>query len=132
TIEDNVADPLLNQRAIRCSPEEAEKRVTDALRFVELEGTLEKFPSELSGGMRRRVGVARALVTNPPLVLFDSPTAGLDPVTAHTIIKLIVKQRDVKRTTTLIVTHRYQNGALLAHFHYDPTADSLEPDRDEN
>jgi phospholipid/cholesterol/gamma-HCH transport system ATP-binding protein len=81
--------------------------------------------------MRRRVGVARALVTNPPLVLFDSPTAGLDPVTAHTIVKLIVKQRDVKHTTTLIVTHRYQNGALLAHFHYDPRTDSLEPNKDE-
>ena len=101
----------------------------DALRFVELEGTLAKFPSELSGGMRRRVGVARAVVTNPPLVLFDSPTAGLDPVTAHTIIKLIVKQRDVKHTTTLLVTHRYQNGNLLANFHYEPATDSLEPNR---
>src|SRR6476646_7313804 len=100
TIEDNVAYPLLNQRAIRCSPDEALPRVKDALRFVDLEGTLEKFPSELSGGMRRRVGVARAVVTDPPLILYDSPTAGLDPVTAHTIIKLIAKQRDVKRTTT--------------------------------
>src|SRR5712691_9864128 len=80
TIEDNVAYPLLNQRSIRCSPEDAERRVTDALRFVELEGTLAKFPSELSGGMRRRVGVARAVVTDPPLTLFDSPTAGLDPI----------------------------------------------------
>src|SRR3989442_3735606 len=129
TIEDNVAYPLLNQRSIRCSPEDAERRVKDALRFVELEGTLEKFPSELSGGMRRRVGVARAVVTDPPLVLFDSPTAGLDPITANTIIKLIVKQRDVKRTTTLIVTHRYQNGNLLANFHYEPRTDSLEPNR---
>jgi phospholipid/cholesterol/gamma-HCH transport system ATP-binding protein len=129
TIEDNVAYPLLNQRSIRCSPEEAEKRVKDALRFVELEGTLAKFPSELSGGMRRRVGVARAVVTNPPLVLFDSPTAGLDPVTANTIIKLIVKQRDVKRTTTLLVTHRYKNGDVLANYHYEPSTDSLEPNR---
>jgi phospholipid/cholesterol/gamma-HCH transport system ATP-binding protein len=79
--------------------------------------------------MRRRVGVARAMVTDPPLVLFDSPTAGLDPVTAHTIIKLIVKQRDVKHTTTLLVTHRYQNGHLLANFHYEPGTDSLEPNR---
>jgi len=129
TVEDNVAYPLLNQRSIRCSPEEAEERVTDALRFVELEGTLAKFPSELSGGMRRRVGVARAVVTNPPLTLFDSPTAGLDPITAQTIIKLIVKQRDVKHTTTLIVTHRYQNGNLLANYHYEPKTDSLEPNR---
>jgi len=129
TIEDNVAYPLLNQRAIRCAPEEARRRVEEALRFVELEGTLEKFPSELSGGMRRRVGVARAMVTDPPLVLFDSPTAGLDPVTANTIMKLIVKQRDVKHTTTLLVTHRYKNGALLAHYHYEPRNDSLEPNR---
>src|SRR5438034_5400446 len=129
TIEDNVAYPLLNQRSIRCSPEEAERRVKDALRFVELEGTLAKFPSELSGGMRRRVGVARAVVTDPPLVLFDSPTAGLDPVTAHTIIKLIVKQRDVKHTTTLLVTHRYKNGDVMANYHYEPRTDSLEPNK---
>jgi len=129
TIEDNVAYPLLNQRSIRCTAQEVEGRVVDALRFVELEGTLAKFPSELSGGMRRRVGVARAVVTNPPLTLFDSPTAGLDPITAQTIIKLIVKQRDVKHTTTLIVTHRYQNGNLLANYHYEPKTDSLEPNR---
>jgi phospholipid/cholesterol/gamma-HCH transport system ATP-binding protein len=130
TIEENVAYPLLNQRSIRCSPEEAENRVKDTLRFVNLEGTLEKFPSELSGGMRRRVGVARAVVTDPPMVLYDSPTAGLDPVTAHTIVKLIVKQRDVKGTTTLIVTHRYQNGNLLANFHYEASKDDLAPNRD--
>ncbi len=129
TIEDNVAYPLLNQRSLRCTPEEAERRVKEALRFVELESTLEKFPSELSGGMRRRVGVARAVVTNPPLVLYDSPTAGLDPVTANTIVKLIVKQRDVKHTTTLLVTHRYKNGDLLANYHYEPRTDSLDPNR---
>src|SRR5205814_3060879 len=108
------------------------RRVKDALRFVELEGTLAKFPSELSGGMRRRVGVARAVVTNPPLTLFDSPTAGLDPITAQTIIKLIVKQRDVKHTTTLLVTHRYQNGNLMANYHYEPATDSLNPNRNGN
>ena len=129
TIEDNVAYPLLNQRSIQCAPDEALRRVKEALRFVELESTLEKFPSELSGGMRRRVGVARAVVTDPPLVLFDSPTAGLDPVTANTIIKLIVKQRDVKRTTTMLVTHRFKNGDLMANYHYEPGTDSLDPNR---
>jgi phospholipid/cholesterol/gamma-HCH transport system ATP-binding protein len=129
TIEDNVAYPLLNQRSNRCSPEEALEKVKEALRFVELERTLAKFPSELSGGMRRRVGVARAVVTDPPLVLFDSPTAGLDPVTANTIVKLIVKQRDMKKSTTLLVTHRYKNGHMLANYHYDPQADDLEPNR---
>jgi phospholipid/cholesterol/gamma-HCH transport system ATP-binding protein len=127
TIEDNVAYPLLNQRSIRCSPQEALPRVTDALGFVELEHAIGKFPSELSGGMRRRVGVARAVVTDPPLVLFDSPTAGLDPVTANTIVKLIVKQRDVKNTTTLLVTHRYKNGHVMANYHYEPSTDTLEP-----
>jgi phospholipid/cholesterol/gamma-HCH transport system ATP-binding protein len=127
TIEENVAYPLLNQRSIRCTEEEAEKRVVDTLRFVDLAGTEDKYPSELSGGMRRRVGVARAVVTDPPMVLYDSPTAGLDPVTAHTIVKLIVKQRDVKRTTTMLVTHRYQNGNLLANFHYEPSSDALRP-----
>ncbi len=129
TIEENVAYPLLNQRSIHCTPEEAERRVKEALRFVDLDGTLAKFPSELSGGMRRRVGVARSVVTDPPLVLYDSPTAGLDPVTANTIVKLIVKQRDMKHTTTLIVTHRYQNGNLLANFHYEPSNDTLAPNR---
>jgi phospholipid/cholesterol/gamma-HCH transport system ATP-binding protein len=133
TIQDNVAYPLLNQRSgTHLTPGEILPRVTDALRFVELEGTLDKFPSELSGGMRRRVGVARAVVTDPPLVLFDSPTAGLDPVTANTIIKLIVKQRDVKRTTTMLVTHRYKNGDLLANYHYDPKEDALDPNRNGN
>ncbi len=130
TIEDNVAYPLVNQRAVRFPPEEVDKRVKDALGFVELKGTEEKFPSELSGGMRRRVGVARAMVTNPPLVLFDSPTAGLDPVTANTIMSLIVKQRDVNRTTTLLVTHRYKNGDLLVNDHYEPATGELEHNRD--
>ena len=94
-------------------------RVEEALEFVELGGTLEKFPSELSGGMRRRAAIARAVVTGPPLVLYDSPTAGLDPITAHTIIALLIKERDVSQTTTLMVTHRYQDGNLIANFRYN-------------
>ena len=94
-------------------------RVTEALEFVELGGTLEKFPSELSGGMRRRAAIARAVVTEPPLLLYDSPTAGLDPITAHTIIALLIKERDVSQTTTLMVTHRYQDGNLMANFRYN-------------
>jgi phospholipid/cholesterol/gamma-HCH transport system ATP-binding protein len=127
TIEENVAYPLLNQKSIQCPPEDVLPRVTEALEFVELGGTLEKSPSELSGGMRRRAAIARAVVTAPPLVLYDSPTAGLDPITAHTIMALIIKERDVARTTTLLVTHRYQDGALMANFRYNSEQGLLEP-----
>jgi phospholipid/cholesterol/gamma-HCH transport system ATP-binding protein len=129
TIEENVAYPLLNQKSIRCPPEQVLPRVVEALEFVELGGTLEKFPSELSGGMRRRAAIARAVVTGPPLILYDSPTAGLDPITAHTIIALLIKERDLSRTTTVMVTHRYQDGNLLANFRYNSELGSLEPVR---
>ena len=125
-IEENVSYPLLNQPSIHCPPEHVRPRVEEALRFVELEGTLEKFPSELSGGMRRRAAIARAVVTAPPLLLYDSPTAGLDPITAETIVALIVKERDLNKTTTLIVTYRYQDGNLVANFRYNPDDGRLE------
>jgi phospholipid/cholesterol/gamma-HCH transport system ATP-binding protein len=129
TIEENVAYPLLNQKSIHCPREQVLPRVEEALEFVELGGTLEKFPSELSGGMRRRAAIARAAVTRPPLILYDSPTAGLDPITAHTIIALLIKERDVKQTTTLLVTQRYQDGNLIANFRYNSEQGRLEPAR---
>ena len=98
----------------------------ESLSFVELEHTLDKFPSELSGGMRRRVGIARAVVTAPQLVLYDSPTAGLDPITANTIINLILKGRDMRNTATIMVTHRYQDGHLMANFRYNPSSGKIE------
>lgn len=132
TIEENVAYPLLNQRtaAERAQPVDAEKvegRVRETLRFVELEHTLDKVPSELSGGMRRRVGIARAAVTEPALMLYDSPTAGLDPITANTIMALIAKARETRNTTSMIVTHRYQDGDIMANFRYNPDSGQLEP-----
>jgi phospholipid/cholesterol/gamma-HCH transport system ATP-binding protein len=131
TIEENVGYPLLNQRVAgqkrtRLNPEEVHQRVREALRFVELEHTLDKFPSELSGGMRRRVGIARAAVTGPPLMLYDSPTAGLDPITANTIIALIIKARDTKNTTSVIVTHRSQDGHLVANYRWNGEKSQLE------
>ena len=98
-----------------------------SLRFVELEATVDKFPSELSGGMRRRVGIARAVVAEPALLLYDSPTAGLDPITANTIIALILKERELRNTATLMVTHRYQDGRLMANFRYNPNSGKIEP-----
>lgn len=126
TIQENVAYPLLNQKSLACPPEDVLPRVTEALRFVELAHTLEKVPSELSGGMRRRVGIARAIVTQPALLLYDSPTAGLDPITANTIMALIAKERDLRRTTTAIATHRYQDGQLLANYRYNGDTASLQ------
>jgi phospholipid/cholesterol/gamma-HCH transport system ATP-binding protein len=129
-IEENVAYPLENQRSIQCPPDEVLPRVVEALEFVELGHTLGKFPSELSGGMRRRVGIARAIVTHPELILYDSPTAGLDPITANTIMALIAKERDTRHTTTALATHRYQDGHLLANYRYNARTGRLESGND--
>jgi phospholipid/cholesterol/gamma-HCH transport system ATP-binding protein len=116
TVEENVAYRL---REDRLNEEEIESRVQESLRFVELEHTGDMLPSELSGGMRRRVSIARTLATRPPIVLYDSPTAGLDPVTAQTIITLILQLRDVFGVTAIMATHRLQDGFGLARFRFD-------------
>jgi phospholipid/cholesterol/gamma-HCH transport system ATP-binding protein len=117
TVGDNVAYRL---REDRVDEDEIEPRVREILRFVELEHTVDQLPSELSGGMRRRVSIARALVNRPQIVLYDSPTAGLDPVTSQTIITLILRLRDVYGVTALLATHRLQDGFALANFRFDP------------
>jgi phospholipid/cholesterol/gamma-HCH transport system ATP-binding protein len=124
TVADNVAYRL---REDGVSEEEIEPRVLEVLRFVELEQTVEQLPSELSGGMRRRVSIARALINRPPIVLYDSPTAGLDPVTSQTIISLILRLRDVYGVTALLATHRLQDGFALANFHFDAEAKCVVP-----
>lgn len=128
TIEENVSFPLVNRKKEeRLNQEEIHRKVQEALEFVELGHTLAKFPAELSGGMRRRVGIARAMVTEPPLALFDSPTAGLDPITSYTIMSLILKARDMNNVSTLIVTHRYQDAQLMAGYRYNSKTSQVEP-----
>ncbi len=124
TVRENVAYRLIEEHV---PPEETERRVREALRFVELERTLDLFPSELSGGMRRRVAIARAIVTQPEVLLYDSPTGGLDPVTSTTIIELIVKQRDVYHTSALMVTHRLQDAFTMATHYFDTQANEMRP-----
>lgn len=116
TVADNVAYRL---REDRVAEEEIEPRVRQALRFVELEHAIDRLPPELSGGMRRRVSIARALITRPPVVLYDSPTAGLDPITSQTIITLILRWRDLYGVTSLLATQRLQDGFALANFRFD-------------
>jgi phospholipid/cholesterol/gamma-HCH transport system ATP-binding protein len=127
TIEENVAYPLRNQPMLHVPEAQIQRRVEQSLQFVELGHTLEKYPSELSGGMRRRVGIARAIVTQPELLLYDSPTAGLDPITANTIMALIVKGRDARNAATLIATHRFQDGEILNGYHYNLEQSGLYP-----
>ncbi len=104
-----------------------EQRVREVLRFVEMEPAIEKMPSELSGGMRRRVAIARTIVSNPSIMLYDSPTGGLDPVTSHTINVLIAKLRDVQHVTSVVVTHRLQDAYELANYVFSPEKQTLVP-----
>ena len=97
---------------------EIERRVREVLSFVEMEEAIDKMPSELSGGMRRRVSIARAIISQPSIMLYDSPTAGLDPLTAHTIDLLIAKLRDAQHATSVVVTQRLQDAFFLANFAY--------------
>ena len=125
TVKENVAYRLIEEEHMPES--EVEQRVVEALRFVELEHTLGLLPSELSGGMRRRVAIARAIITQPEVVLYDSPTAGLDPITSTRIIELIMKQRDVYHSSALMVTHRLQDAFIMASHYFDIETNQMRP-----
>jgi phospholipid/cholesterol/gamma-HCH transport system ATP-binding protein len=122
TVRDNVAYQLIQERV---PDEEIDRRVREALTFVGLADTFAFFPGSLSGGMRRRVAIARALIHSPELLLYDSPTGGLDPITSTTIVELIMKQRDVYRTPSLLVTHRLQDAFMLCTHRFDPAVGGM-------
>jgi len=111
SVYDNVAYRLHEQGI---GEEEVEREVRRMLKFVDLEDAIDKMPSELSGGMRRRVGIARALVGDPQIVMFDEPTAGLDPPTARTICELAIKLRDLEDVSSIFVTHEMKNLEYLS------------------
>ena len=124
SVRDNVAYQLIQEGM---PDEEIDPRVREALRFVGLEQTFDLFPGSLSGGMRRRVAIARALIRQPELILYDSPTGGLDPVTSTTIIELIVKQRDFYKTPSLLVTHRLQDAFTMCSHRFDSESNTMVP-----
>lgn len=112
SVYDNVAYRL-HENGVE--EETVEKEVRRQLQFVDLEDAIDKMPSELSGGMRRRVGIARALIGNPKIVMFDEPTAGLDPPTARTICELAMKLRDLQNVASIFVTHEMNNVEYLCN-----------------
>jgi phospholipid/cholesterol/gamma-HCH transport system ATP-binding protein len=125
SVYENVAYRLREEAVLQEA--EIEQRVREVLRFVEMEEAIDKMPSELSGGMRRRVAIARAIISEPEIMLYDSPTAGLDPVTSHTITVQIAKLRDVQHVTSLVVTQHLQDAFMLANYVFLERKQALVP-----
>lgn len=111
SVFENVAYRLFE---LNVNEAEIEDRVMEALGFVGLEEAIDKFPSEISGGMKRRVALARALISAPAIMLYDEPTAGLDPVTSRRINELIIRLRDTRGVSGIFVTHRLRDAFTLA------------------
>ncbi len=113
TVAENIAFPFRRRRDV--TPAEVARRVSAALEMVELPGTEHKKPSELSGGMKKRVGLARAIVYQPQIVLYDEPTTGLDPIVSDSIDQLIMRVRDRLNVTTVVVTHDMRSARRVGH-----------------
>lgn len=124
SVSENVAYRLQEEGE---ASEVIEARVREVLRFVEMEDAIDRMPAELSGGMRRRVSIARALASSPDTVFYDSPTAGLDPVTSQTIITLLLRLRDTQGVTALLATHRLQDAFAMANYRFDPATNRVMP-----
>lgn len=114
TIRENVAYRLFDEGG--WPDEEVESIVLRLLGYVGLAHTIDRFPSQLSGGMRRRVAIARAMAGKPPVMLYDEPTAGLDPVTSRTICDLLLGLRDLENVTSVVVTHDLNAAFFLADY----------------
>jgi phospholipid/cholesterol/gamma-HCH transport system ATP-binding protein len=112
TVAENVGYRLYEETNLPL--EQVRHRVEEVLAFIGLSETIDRMPSELSGGQRRRVGIARAMTSRPKLLLFDDPTTGLDPIVASTVDDEIVKLRDLERVTSMIATHQIRDAFYIA------------------
>lgn len=128
TVRENVGYVLYERSG--WPEEKIEERIVEMLTLVELEEMIEKMPSELSGGQKRRVAIARAMGPNPKILLYDEPTAGLDPVTANTIVKQMMKLRDFHGVTSMLVSHKLEDGYKLAYNHAVKAGDEIRMERD--
>lgn len=113
TVRENVGYVLYERGVL--TDEQIESRVVELLTLVEIEELINKMPAQLSGGQKRRVAIARAMAANPPIILYDEPTAGLDPVTSKTIIRQMMKLRDFYHVTSVLVSHKLEDGFRLAY-----------------
>ncbi len=137
SVRENLEFPLI--RNFDYSQEEIDKRISDVLEAVSLEGEIDKMPSELSGGMRKRIGLARSIITKPKLMLYDEPTTGLDPITAKEISSLILELQLAYKMTSIVVTHDLLCAKIIAdraivlkkgHIHSEGTIEELLSDKD--
>ena len=137
SVRENLEFPLI--RNFEYTQGEIDEKVSEVLEAVSLEGEIDKMPSELSGGMRKRIGLARSIITKPKLMLYDEPTTGLDPITAKEISSLILDLQNAYKMTSIVVTHDLLCAKIIAdraivlkkgHIHSEGTIEELLSDKD--